>query len=223
MSTPALLPEPQTEPHSVTYTLGAIMLVVVMLGLALAYGLSALAPRPQLEATADSNDVTVSLVGKRLSIPAAWLRSRDHKADGFASQIELELRLPLGRSGTIVPVEVTLLPLSQVRPSASLLDGVYLHQFMPNELAGASGLVGKPLYATDGYQNETVWYDALSQNPFVAKCMAPPEPRGVARCLRTVALPDGIAAVYGFDADVLDSWRQFDPEVRSRLSRIGAI
>ena len=50
MSTPALLPEPQTEPHSVTYTLGAIMLVVVMLGLALAYGLSALAPRPQLEA-----------------------------------------------------------------------------------------------------------------------------------------------------------------------------
>jgi hypothetical protein len=224
MSLPATLPEPQTETHSVGYTLGAIMLVVVMLGLAAAYGLGALVPRQQPMGTTDADHtVTVSLVGKPLHIPTAWLRSRDHKADGFASQIALQLRLPLGHNGALSPIDITLLPLSQVRPSASLLDGVYLHQFMPNELSGPAGLVGKPLYGTEGYQDETVWYDALSQNPFVAKCMAPPEPQGAARCLRTVALTNGIAAVYGFDSDVLESWRQFDAEVLSQLGRIGAI
>lgn len=224
MSLPATLPEPQTEAHSVGYTLGAIMLVVLMLGLAAAYGLGALVPRQQPMGTpATAPTVSVSLVGKPLAIPVAWLRSRDHQAGGFASQIELRLRLPLGRHGALSPIDVTLLPLSQARPSASLLDGVYLHQFMPNELHGASGLVGKPLYGTEGYQDETVWYDALSQNPFVAKCIAPPEPQGTARCLRTVALAHGIAAVYAFDSDVLEAWRQFDAELSGPLSRIGAM
>jgi hypothetical protein len=205
--------------------MGAIMLVVAMLGLASAYEVEALVTRPRPPASMDSTatPLTRTLLGKQLSIPPSWFRTPVQKQDGFASQIELELSLPLGRNGAALPIEVTLLPLSQVRPSASLLDGVYLHQFMPNELAGPPGLVGKPLYGTEGFENETVWYDALSQNPFVAKCIAPPEPQGTTRCLRTVALSDSIAAVYGFDMEALYDWHDFDPQMRVWLGRIGAL
>lgn len=207
------------------YTLGGIMLVVTMLGLAAAYGVGALAgrqpPAPALDSHAPR--LTRTLVGKQMSIPTTWFRSIEAKAGGFSSQIQLALTLPLGRNKAPVSIDVTLLPLSQVRPSASLLDGVYLHQFMPNELAGPPGLVGKPLYGSDGFEDETVWYDALSQNPFVAKCMAAPDDAGPARCLRTVALSRGIAAVYSFDFDALYSWRDFDPEMRAWLGRIDAL
>jgi hypothetical protein len=227
MASPATLPQPRTEPHSLGYTLGTIMLVVVMVGLASAYGLSALFarthPAAKASAAADGPIVTPTLVGRQLHIPASWVRDGGEKQDGFSSQVAFELMLPLGRAGALAPIEVILLPLSQARPSSVLLDGVYLHQFMPNELAGPPGLVGKPLYGTEGYQNEIVWYDALSQNPFVAKCSASPDPQRPPRCLRTVALPDGIAAVYGFDLDVLYSWRAFDPALHDRLVQIGAL
>ena len=63
-----------------------------------------------------------------------------------------------------------------------------------------------------------VWYDALSPNPFVAKCRGAGGRRGAAQCVRTVYLPSGIAAVYAFDATVLQSWRQFDAEMERWLS-----
>ena len=94
---------------------------------------------------------------------------------------------------------------------------------MPNELSGPPGLVGKPLYGTEGYEGETVWYDALSSDPFVTKCVAPADGRGPSRCLRTVALTAGIAAVYAFDSDVLPAWRSFDPEMKKWLGQIGAL
>ena len=93
---------------------------------------------------------------------------------------------------------------------------------MPEELSGPPGLVGKPLTATEGFENETVWYDALSATPFVAKCIAAPDGQGPAQCLRTVALSGGIAAVYSFSADVLDGWKDFDSQLRARLDVIGA-
>ena len=67
-----------------------------------------------------------------------------------------------------------------------LLDGVYLHQFEDKQLTGPPGLVGKPLTASEGFAGETVWYDALSADPFVAKCLAPVAPGEPTQCLRTV-------------------------------------
>jgi hypothetical protein len=218
-------PERRTEPHSVGFTLAAIGLGITMTGLGLAYAFTTIRTAWLADVTAQADATTVSrtLVGRRLTIPAGWLRDTSLASGAFASRIELAIGLPLGRGGAVTPVAVTLLPLSQARPSASLLDGVYLHQFMPNELSGPPGLVGKPLYGSGGYENETVWYDALSPNPFVAKCAPAPVAGRPAQCLRTVALPGGIAAVYGFDSVVLYSWRKFDMVMGNVLARIGAI
>jgi hypothetical protein len=205
--------------------MGAIALGVTLVCLALAYGAttwlgaSARTPSPGVA----GGVVIRTLVGKQLSIPKTWLYGDGSGTEGFSSRIELRLNLPLGAARREKPIEVMLLPLSRVRPSASLLDGVYLHQFMANELSGPDGLVGKPLLGTDGYDGETVWYDPLSQNPFVTKCSAAPGGSGPAQCLRTVALPGGIAAVYAFTADVLDDWKQFDPQMRRVLTQIGAL
>ena len=205
--------------------MAAIMLVIALLGLAATYGVTALLHHEP--AAAPPSDAgpreTRTLLGKTLDIPASWFRDATPAGQGFSSQIDLRLELPLGHNGALRPIEVMLLPLSQVRASASLLDGVYLHQFLPEELSGPAGLVGKPLDDTEGYANETVWYDALSPDPFVAKCMAAPDDTGPAECLRTVALGGGIAAVYSFPADVLDDWKQFDPQMRTWLARIGAL
>lgn len=224
--TPAILPPAKAEPHSLAFNLGAIMLIVAMVVLALAWGLEALLQRDRHGAMAPAvTDATVTrtLVGRDLKIPVSWLRGGDEKSGGFTAEIDLELNLPLGKAGSLKPIEVTLIPQSQARSSASLLDGVYLHQFMPNELAGPLGLVGKPLYGTEGYEGETVWYDALSSDPFVTKCVAPADGRGPSRCLRTVSLAAGIAAVYAFDSDVLPAWRNFDPEMKKWLGQIGAL
>jgi len=206
--------------------MGLIGLVITIVGLSAAYGLTIWLHGRSASADRGTGRAVISrtLVGHELEIPGDWLRDAGDQPAGFSSRVDLRLALPLGPQGTARLIEVTLLPLSQVRTSASLLDGVYLHQFMPTELAGPAGLVGKPLYATEGFADETVWYDALSQNPFVAKCSSPPEGGSApGQCLRTVALPGGLAAVYVFDSDVLGAWKSFDPKLSAALHEIGAL
>ena len=94
---------------------------------------------------------------------------------------------------------------------------------MPQQLSGPVGLVGKPLKASEGYENETVWYDPLASSPFVAKCEAPIVAGAAGHCLRTVYLGPGIAAIYGFADDVLGNWKKFDAELHPRLTEIGAL
>jgi hypothetical protein len=43
------------------------------------------------------------------------------------------------------------------------------------------------------------------------------------RCLRSVYLPSGIAAVYAFDAAALAHWRGFDAAMAEKLRFIGAL
>jgi hypothetical protein len=100
---------------------------------------------------------------------------------------------------------------------------VYLHQFLPEQLAGPPGLVGKPLRADGGYADEVVWYDPLSAEPFVAKCSKPIASAATGQCLRTVYLGPGVAAVYAFPEPALPHWRDFDAELTARLGQIGAL
>jgi hypothetical protein len=209
---------------SLAYNLAGIALLVLLLAVGAAYlvdelGRASRTPAPSLD---DADPILQTISGRELSIPTAWFRYGEQIRNGFTSQIDLRiLYLPEGAESA-TPVDITLLPRSRARASARLLDGVYVHQFSEQTLGGVPGLVGKPMLASNGYAGESVWYDALSPNPFVAKCVDPVAADGVAQCVRTVYLPSGIAAVYTFDATALQSWRQFDTEMERWLGHIGA-
>ena len=214
-------------PHqsSLGFNLAAIAVLMGLLGLGAAYLLDAAGrgARTQPHRLDAETTLTRTLGGADLEIPRSWFRYEEQRVEGFAKEIDLRLELPLGLEGKPQAIEVTLVPRSRARPSASLLDGVYLHQFLPEQLSGPPGLVGKPLAPTEGYANETVWYDALSAEPFVAKCSKPIAAAATGQCLRTVYLGPGIAAVYAFPEPALQHWRDFDAELTARLGQIGAL
>jgi hypothetical protein len=220
MSSPAQAETAKDSGHSIGFNLGAIALIVGVVGLGLAYAIDAAGRAPHEALT---GEVSRTLGGRELSIPVAWLREDAERSAGFAKQVDLGLMLPLGPTAATREIDIVLVPRSRARPSASLLDGVYLHQFMPEQLNGPPGLIGKPLAAAEGYENETVWYDAISAAPFVAKCITPVAEGQPGRCIRTVYLGPGIAGIYSFDEDVLENWRAFDALVEPALKQIGAL
>lgn len=211
---------PQSPPSSLGFNLAGIAVLVLLLAVGAAYVVDTMAKNSRTAPPdlLDKTSVTIAVAGKELAIPTSWFRYGEQLRGGFVNQIDL--RVLLGDDA--IPVDVTLLPRSRVRPSAALLDGVYLHQFQDDTLSGVPGLVGKPLHDSDGFTGESVWYDALSATPFVAKCLAPVRKDAPAQCLRTVFLNSGIAAVYAFDAAGLQSWRQFDGEMQKWLGQTGA-
>lgn len=206
------------------YNLAVIALAVVLVGLTLAYAIDAASREARVppHRTDEETTLTRTLGGRQLEVPLSWFRYAEQRVEGFAKQIDLHFRLPLGPEGKLRGIDVTLLPRSSIRPSGRLLDGVYLHMFTTEQREGPPGLVGKPLRAEEGYESETVWYDPLSVDPFVAKC-SEPVAQGASRCLRSVHLAPGIGAIYAFDADVLGNWREFDRRMRPFFIRIGAV
>jgi hypothetical protein len=216
-------PGPATA--KVLSNLAALSLVLVAGGLALAYGIDSLSERATVPASLEDQGQAIvqNLGGRVLTIPVSWLRYGVGNGEGFASQIDLSLPVLFAPGGTPSMVTVTLLPRSRARSSASLLDGVYLHQFGDEADTSIPGIIGKPLQGTDGFAGETVWYDPLSADPFAAKCLAPVANRGEAQCLRTVILSSGIAATFEFGAGLLPHWAQFDAALAPWLGRIGAL
>lgn len=213
-------------PHqNLGFNLAAIAVLMALLGLGGAYLLDGAGrnARTQPHRLDAETTLTRTLGGSDLEIPRSWFRYEEQRIEGFAKEIDLRLELPLADASKLVAVDVTLLPRSRVRPSASLLDGVYLHQFLPEQLSGPPGLVGKPLKPTEGYAHETVWYDALAADPFVAKCSSGVSETSGGQCLRTVYLGPGIAAIYAFPEAALMHWREFDPMLGDRLKQIGAL
>ena len=221
------MPTPSAQPSEaspVGFNIAAITLALALCGLALAYAIDAASRRNRHPPHRLNEETTLTrTIGNReLEIPLSWFRYAEQRVEGFAKQIDLQFLVPLGENGAERSVEVTLLPRSRARPSSRLLDGVYLHQFLREEVSGPPGLVGKPLANRDGFENETVWYDPLSADPFVAKCSSPVTQQAEPRCLRTVYLGSSIAAVYTFSADVLANWRDFDTQLKPWLETIGA-
>lgn len=215
---------PAPHHHPVGFNLAGIAVLLLLGGIGVAYLIDGAGRAARTEAHRLDTETTLtrSLGGVELEIPLAWFRYEEQRIEGFAKQIDLRFDLPLGPDAAIEAVDVTLLPRSRVRPSAALLDGVYLHQFLPEQLEGPPGLVGKPLRPDEGYADEAVWYDALSADPFVAKC-SKLVPDGPGQCLRTVHLGPGVAAVFTFPEAALAHWREFDALVDARLKQIGAL
>jgi hypothetical protein len=210
--------------HSIGYNLASIAVFVFLAAVGAAYLIDrlnkgAIPPPPSL---ADTDALTQTIAGRDLAIPRNWFRFGEQIRAGFTDQIDLRIAFPLA-GGTSSLVDVTLVPRSRARTSAALLDSVYIRQFAEGTLSSTTGLVGKKLQGSAAVEGETVWYDAISLQPFVAKCMAPITENGASQCVRTVHLPSGIAAVYSFDATILSSWRQFDAELEKWLSPIGAL
>lgn len=169
-------------------------------------------PAPALD---DGNMLVQTVGGRELTIPENWFRFGEQMQSGFVGQADISVRLPQGR------VDVTLLPRSRAKSSSELLDSVYVHQFSKGTVAGVPGLVGQRLEGS-GYAGEMIWYDALAPNPFVAKCMDAIETGAPAKCVRTVQLTNGLAAIYSFDETLLPAWRDFDAEMNRWLEKIGA-
>ncbi len=213
-----------SQAPSVAYNLAGIAVLVLLLAVGAAYLLDGFtkASAPAQPNHADGNTIRQTISGRELTIPASWFRYGEPVHGGFTDQIDLRVMFAPQGAGKALPVDISLVPRSRARTSSTLLDAVYLHQFGDDTLAGVPGLVGKPLGMGQGYMGESVWYDALSPNPFVAKCAEPVEAGTPPRCLRTVYLGSGIAAVYAFDATILGSWRLFDAEMRRWLEPIGA-
>ncbi|HEX4297784.1 MAG TPA: hypothetical protein VHZ56_07160 [Devosia sp.] len=211
--------------HTIGFTLGVIALVVALGGVGLAYVLTAMTRgAPEGGSVVQSGGIVTRTIGATsLTIPAAWLTGDDQAAGGFAKQVDFAVTLPLGPDGAARRIEVSLTQPSRVLPSASLLDGVYLHEFLPAQLSGPPGLIGKPLSGQEGYENETVWYDPINASPFVAKCAAPVTAGQPGNCLRAVYLGSGIAAIYSFADDLLPNWRKFDAQMHPLLNEIGAL
>jgi hypothetical protein len=211
--------------HSIGFNLAAIAVLLALVGIGVAYLIDAAgrSARTQAHRLDTETTLTRTLGGRDLEIPLSWFRYEEQRIEGFAKQIDLRFELPFGVDGHSEPVDVTLLPRSRARPSAALLDGVYLHQFAPEQVSGPPGLVGKPLRPDGGYADEVVWYDPLSAEPFVAKCSKPIASAAAGQCLRTVYLGPGVAAVYAFPEPALQHWRDFDAELTARLGQIGAL
>ncbi|MBJ3784054.1 hypothetical protein [Devosia sediminis] len=220
-------PAEGTEPgrDHLVYNLAGIAVLVLLVAVGAAYMVdrATRSARPALPQLSDADRVTQTVAGRDLSIPANWFRFGEDIKPGFASQVDLSFQLALDPLEPPVPVDVTLLSRTGARASSTLLDGVYLHQFVDGTVGGIPGLVGKPLVATEGYAGETVWYDPLSPAPFVAKCAAAPQETRKDKCLRTIHLANGLAVVLGFDAEALAHWKRFDEELALWLGQIGAL
>ena len=217
-------PDARIHSSTLAFNLAGIALLVLLLAVGLAYLLDEMsqANRTRLPALNDGEAITQTIAGTELSIPTPWFRYGEQIRDGFTNQIDLRVLVDTD-VGAVLPVDVTLLPRSRARTSSSLLDGVYLHQFSDQTLTGVPGLVGKPMLGTEGYEGESVWYDALSPSPFVAKCAKAVEAAKPDTCLRTIHLPSGIAAVLKFDATALENWQGFDDALGPWLDKIGAL
>ena len=211
-----------TATRDVLTNLMGLVLIVILLGLGVAYGLDALS-RADTAKDARQTDarLPVNVAGVALDVPVSNLKSGDLPGSAFADRLDLVLTLDLG-DGQTLPVDLTLVPKARARASAALLDSVYLKHFTSAETHGAPGLVGKPLAGGDGYDGETVWYDPISIDPFAAKCAAPVSEDAVGVCMRTLVLDSGLSAILGFSESALRHWRQFDPPLKRFLYAIGA-
>lgn len=207
------------------FNLAGIAALLALLGVGIAYGIDAMSRTQRVLPTLWTAGPAIRkiIAGQELAIPPSWFRFSNQRVEEFSEKIDLLFALPLGENGRVVEIEISLVPRSQARASERLLDAIYLHQFLPQQLEGPAGLVGKPLKEREGFQGESVWYDPLSASPFVAKCMAPITTDTGGTCVRTVLLGDRIAATYVFDSEVLSAWKRFDKEAALWLEKIGGI
>jgi hypothetical protein len=155
--------------------------------------------------------------GTSVNVPSNWILVDLGDSD-FRDSLDLIIPVAIDGLERRVRAAVTLVPRNRAPLSSTLLDTLYIHRFDAGQAKGPRGLVGKPLRADSGYQDETVWYDPLSPRPYVAKCLEIDTVDGNAlECLRTIAVGDRLSAIIRYGEDGHANWRAFDTALRSAL------
>ncbi len=206
----------------ISFNLVIITLITILIGLGFIYFIDSLKIKPAITPSFNERAQfkNIILAGKNLDIPLSWFSENTQKNTSISDKINLHFILPLGKNNRQIKIEASLQPLRKTISSANLLDSVYLHQFSNEQKKGVVGLIGKPLKGIEGFRGETVWYDPLSANPFVAKCMDKIPQGQKQQCIRTVAINKQIAITYVFDFEVLQNWKNFDNEANKWLNEI---
>lgn len=205
------------------FNLAATALILLMSGLGVAYWLDAsIKPEEEPEvSTYSAPFVEKNLAGTKLRIPQSWLHSATQSGRENLDFVNLKLLVNFAENDELSEVNLHLTPPNTNQPSATLLDSVYALRFTQNQLSGPKGLIGKPLRAEQGFQNETVWYDPVATNPFAAKCLDLGASNTAPNCLRTVQLSPFVSVTYQFNVSQLAHWRKFDEVMEKYFDELG--
>ncbi len=211
----------QDKAYPTFFNLAALTLVLILGGLGLAYWLNSAqsVQKETAQSTFVAPFVSKVLASTKLEIPQDWLaEAQDSSLE--VDFIDLRLNVKYLPDTKPTPIGLHLAALEHTLPSARLLDSVYTLRFLAEEIRGVRGLIGKPLKPDGGFENETVWYDPISSNPFVAKCIDLGEDDAQHLCIRSVQLSPAIVLTYQFTADQLVHWRDFDAVMEPFLTQI---
>ncbi len=215
-------PNHSSKKHDVGFNLIAITFIIAAIGLAIAYFIDNYTKKtPNLPSLYETSPKLNKIIaGQKLAIPSSWFRFSDQRHEEFSKQIDLHFTLNLGKNNAPMEVYLTISPIREALPSSVLLDSVYIRQFKSEQLKGINGLIGKPLKPSKGYGLETIWYDPININPFVAKCLKPIAGQSEQKCIRTISISNKISATFMFNFELLDNWKNFDSEAYKWFEKI---
>lgn len=165
----------------------------------------------------------VDMDGAVLSIPRALFRFEDQHLNRPVDQIDLAVHWPSldgfspARAAAFNDVSdtspIVLMAISQTEnelDSTARLAMIYVAAFLQDPLAAPPGLIARRLDPKAGYQNEVVFFEAGSTEPFTALCSFSDDPKMPSDCLRDINMPGGLTLSYRFRASLIGSWRALD-------------
>lgn len=195
-----------------------LMALLSIIGLGIIYGIEALKPeKSKIDPAFVGEKRQIALGFGEIYVPENWLLTE--LGDGQHAVEGLQLLIPVQLKAEVAQINVDLVPASRTTPSAYLLDALYIHRFSSDPAQYQHGLVGRQLKDGEGYENESVWYDPLRPQPFVAKCVKPlAEKIEAPNCLETKLVTKRVAAVIKFPEHILPQWKVFDAQMRAKLN-----
>lgn len=196
-----------------------LMIGLSLLGLATVYALDFLETRSDNQQQVDNRVVEFSISATKMQVPSAWISSEFSNNQPVVNL--LQLNIPIEIENFSFEVKTTLLPAARAAPSAYLLDSLYIHNFAPGPSEQQYGLVVKKLRNEAGFEDEKVWYDALSANPFVAKCLTEKTTdKSAKNCITTILVNKRVSALIQFEESLLPYWRPFMVALERRLASL---
>ena len=198
-----------------------MMVILALLGILIVYVLEFFEKRSAAPDKQTNAGISFSIAASELQAPRHWVLTDISQNESAFSAIELEI--PILLEGVKKQISVTLLPSSKAVPSAYLLDSLYIRKFDSTASGQSFGLIIKKLRNEAGFEDEEIWYDALSSTPFVAKCLS--EKLAVKtgkNCISTVLVNKRVSALIKFEQDVMSNWREFSAAIGEQLKKLNS-